>query len=554
MSSPGEDHHASGTEGVCRQRRCPPWRSYAFLAVLVLVLSAANLAWLKADTRPPSWDPAGHAIATIRLSRVPLLPDPLQAVQQWFTQTEYPPLVYWLSAPLAHLFWPSADTFAGIHALFLAILLLATYGVARSMGGTGAGLVAACVVGLYPILYGLERHYLLDFPLTAMVALSNWLLIRSEGFRERRTALVYGASLGLGMLTKWPFALFVAGPFLVTVAFRVGRERARWKNLLWASGTGFLVAAPWYIANFRSTIAFAATQSAWAQAEGDPLLGSIVLLKYYALALVEQQILLPFAALALLGLLVVVARRGLRHDTLFLLSWIALPYLYFTFAANKDPRFTVPYLTALAIFSALGLAWLKPRAVRAALTALIALYALLQFSGLSWGMSQRLPSGVLPSRFGIHLGSHVLPIYSEVVHMASPAAPEDWQEQAMLHDLLATLSPQNGTRHAVLSVLANAEFFEPNAFTYYALAERLPVDVLYLPDPFQSHGAREKLAKSDYVITKTGDLGPAWTTKETSELTRELLTPLSELGSQFELVGGYPLPDGSEGRLYRRVQ
>lgn len=554
MSSPGEDPQASGTEGVCRQRRCPPWRSCAFLAVLVLVLSAANLAWLKADTRPPSWDPAGHAIATIRLSRVPLLPDPLQAVQQWFTQAEYPPLVYWLSAPLAHLFWPSADTFAGIHALFLAILLLATYGLARSMGGTGAGLLAACVVGLYPILYGLERHYLLDFPLTAMVALSNWLLIRSEGFRERRTAIAYGASLGLGMLTKWPFALFVAGPFLVTVAFRVGRERAGWTNILWASGTGFLVAAPWYIANFRSTIAFAASQSAWAQAEGDPLLGSIVRLKYYALALVEQQILLPFAVLALLGLLVVVTRRGLRHDTLFLLSWIALPYLYFTFAANKDPRFTVPYLTALAIFSAQGLAWLKPRAVRAALTALIALYALLQFSGLSWGLSQRLPSGVLPPRVGIHVGSHLLPVYSEVVHMASPAAPEDWQEQAMLHDLLATMSPQNGTRHAVLSVLANAEFFEPNAFTYYALAERLPVDVLYLPDPFRSHGAREKLAKSDYVITKTGDLGPAWTTKETSELTQELLTPLSELGSQFELVGGYPLPDGSEGRLYRRVQ
>ena len=156
------------------------WLVWGLLAALWLFHAAANFGWLKADTRPPYWDTAGHAITAIHISRSPFLADFAAGVQQWFTSSMHPPLMYWLSAPLAHLFWPTSDVFTGIHALFLAILLISTYAIAATYGGRKAGLLAAFIVSMYPLIYGLERHFLIDVPLVAMVALSSWLLMTRE--------------------------------------------------------------------------------------------------------------------------------------------------------------------------------------------------------------------------------------------------------------------------------------------------------------------------------------------------------------------------------------
>jgi hypothetical protein len=65
--------------------------------------------------------------------------------------------------------------------------------------------------------------------------------------------------------------------------------------------------------------------------------------------------------------------------------------------------------------------------------------------------------------------------------------------------------------------------------------------------------ARAKILASDYVITKTGNLGPAWSLQQAPLFSEELRDPTGELGRQFELVGLYDLPDGSIGELYRRI-
>jgi len=462
--------------------------------------------------------------------------------------------VYLVSAPLALLFWPTTDVLLGVNALFLGILILSTYGIACVFGGQETGLLAAFIVSMYPIIYGLARHYLLDVPLVAMVTLAVWLLVRTEDFGRRGAAIACGLSLGLGMLTKWTLAVFVGGSFLMAAvrALRV-RSRRRLLNLGLALVVGTVVAAPWYLYNLPSLLNFLRLVGTYGRAEGDPAVGFQQLWSFYLRAFVNDQVLLPFALFFVAGLILLLTMRKFRYRTALLLCWIVVPYLAFSNFGNKDIRFTIPYLPAVATITALGLVRLRPQGLKIGLITLLALYAVFQFVGLSWGLSSRLPVGLLPPWISVRIGSSRLHLYAEGVHIASPPRAEDWQAQAMLCDMMSSGEVTADAEPLMLTVLPDAPCFEPNVFAYYAMIKRLPIHVQRVTGVFRVDDARARVLASDYVVAKTGDQGPAWSVQGAGLFTEELHDPSSELGRQFELIGEYNLPDGSVAELYRHT-
>jgi hypothetical protein len=289
-----------------------------------------------------------------------------------------------------------------------------------------------------------------------------------------------------------------------------------------------------------------------ARAEGNAAATSLASWSYYLQAFVNDQVLLPFALFFALGLIVLLIKCRFSREVVFLLCWISIPYLAFL-NFYKDPRYTMPYLPAVAIITAWGLALLRPRAVRVGAIALLSAYAVFQFVGLGWGLSERLPAGLLPRRVDMCVGSTCLPVYAEEVHIASPPRVENWQVQAILHDLPRSSQPRSETEFLRLAVLPNAARFEPTEFRYYALIEHLPIEIFNIPSISEAGDAQAKILASDYVIAKTGDLGPPWSLRHVSSLSEELRDPASELGRHFELVKLYDLPGGSIGELYRRI-
>jgi 4-amino-4-deoxy-L-arabinose transferase-like glycosyltransferase len=531
--------------------------AWVSIAALWLFHAVSNLAWLKIDTRPPFWDSASHAIKAIDLSYWLTAGAPGFALRQWFTSTTYPPLVYWLASPLAILFWPTADVFVGLLTVFAGILIVSTYGTAAHFGGRKAGLLAAFLVSMVPLVYGLERHFLTDVPLLAMVALAIWMLVRSEAFERRGASLLSGLALGLGLLTKWAFVLFGGGPlFVAALAAVASRSRRRLLNLGLALLVALLVAGPWYLANLSSTLDFFGLSSVYAQAEGDPTVGSLDSWLYYARTFVDVQVLLPLALAFVVGLAVWLLKKRARYETGFLLlGGVALPYLASSLFFNKDPRYTMPFLAAVAAITALGLVAIKPRALKIGLISLLALYATFQFLGLTWGLSHRLPAGVLPGQIGLQLGSHSFPIYTESLHLASPPRSEDWPVEAILDDVMDgnAREGETGAANLEVAVLPNVPCFEPNVFKYYIKINGMPITVLMFTGVTESGDAQQQVMGSDYVVTKTGDLGPAWSLQQASDLNTELHDPSGELRQHLEQVGEYPLPDGSVAELYRRI-
>ena len=83
-----------------------------------------------------------------------------------------------------------------------------------------------------------------DLPLAAMVALALVLLVKSEGLQHTGWSAALGIVLGLGMLTKPPFAVYVAPP--VVWAVLAARDRRALRNTGLALALGAVVSLPWY--------------------------------------------------------------------------------------------------------------------------------------------------------------------------------------------------------------------------------------------------------------------------------------------------------------------
>jgi hypothetical protein len=110
-----------------------------------------------------------------------------------------------------------------------------------------------------PLLYAMSRSFYIEFALAALVALSLYLLLASKGFQQRGAALGFGLALGLGMLTKRTYPVFIAVP-AVFVILRSSVPRSLWDrlrggahvsfpDLLIALGSAVALAGLWYFPN-----------------------------------------------------------------------------------------------------------------------------------------------------------------------------------------------------------------------------------------------------------------------------------------------------------------
>ncbi len=155
--------------------------------------------------------------------------------------------------PFAYLIGSLGITLGGVgvappilaeNLVFVTLLALGCYKVGRLAFGPLAGLLAVVFALGSPLLAAQFHVFMTDAPETAMVAVSVWLVIASEGFTKLRTCALAGVAVGLGMLTKEPFPIFVLGVGLVTVG-RGGRRA--WPGVAVFAAIALAIALPWYV-------------------------------------------------------------------------------------------------------------------------------------------------------------------------------------------------------------------------------------------------------------------------------------------------------------------
>ena len=197
-----------------RERLLP----FLVLAAVILLHIVNNWMWLSTNEVIVGWDRPRHLIESLRYNNILKTLNYPSFFQAFTLSGYYPPLFHLLIVAFYKLFGLSADVAAMVNSLYLAILLPSTYMIGRKIWGWKEGLLAAFLVSTLPMIYAMSRYTYIEFALTATVALGISLLLLCDGFTQRGASLAFGLTLGLGLLTKWTYVLFVLPPLILIVA------------------------------------------------------------------------------------------------------------------------------------------------------------------------------------------------------------------------------------------------------------------------------------------------------------------------------------------------
>jgi hypothetical protein len=486
-----------------------PRRDWALVAGVFAVLLGVAIVWLSIDRHPPEWDHANHLEHAVNCARDFTAGDP------WATlghSSFYPPLVP-CAAALVFPWWPSDVAFGEVVMLgFLGGGMAATYLLARQFAGGSGGVVAATLFATAPFTVNQVLRFQLEVPLAAMVGLFLVALLKTDGFTHFGWVIVTGVLFGLGMLTKPPFCVYV-GPACLLVLAGV-RGRAAWRHASLSGIAATIVALPWYgprLFGLPQQLQNRSFKQAMEAGFPEPLSASSLL--YYPLNFPRAFGVIA-VLLLVLGLPVVIRRRAW-----FILAGLA-PFLVFLALQNKQVRYLLPLLPMAAVTAGVAYAAL-PRPLRRVSALALALVAALQVSSTAFARPAHVSVAGLP--------------------LTDPAPPlgADWQHRRIL-DLI-----ERDSRGAVktVSISVNHSQFSPSNFRYYTVRDARPLRIARAWDG--------EPVGVDYMVLKSGDVGPPWTIDKPRRVAERLGTDRA-LSRAFPVIGEFALPDGSTATVRAR--
>jgi 4-amino-4-deoxy-L-arabinose transferase-like glycosyltransferase len=510
------------------------WEAFASGA-LALVLLLAHLAFLRQDAAPPVWDEALHLLLASRLDDLLREPsrrtlDALRAAWDF-----YPPLHHALVGALMAVLGPTALAARIVNLAWLAVLGWGTHRAASSLFGRAAGWVAAALVVSFPFVTQMARMSMTDLGLAALAAAAVGFLLAS-GLRTRAQAVAFGLILGAGLMTKWIYPAFVAGPVLVWA----WTER-RWARLALAAAVAAAVAAPWYAMNAATIVGRGRFLAGLGPAQGNPYGWNWANAVVYAgvvgdvFVTAPEKLVLIAASLAALACLAL--GRGPRRIALVTVAlWVAIPYVAMTAISNKDPRFVLPLVAPVAALCAWGLRELPWRSLRWTALALVFGYTAGLFALAVAGETRaaRLLSALSGAPRLQALVRH------DLAHVQRPPDP-GWPSAAIVSAIHARLTPV--APWASLAVVPDLATVNPNTLTWLARGQGFRLDAHHPRDP-----AQVDAHAWEYVLLKPeGDQGADHTTEASAGVTARVLAE----GDAFEGVQDFAGPAGETLRLLR---
>lgn len=391
----------------------------------------------------------------------------------------YPPLTPLVGALALFVGRTPSAPIVAQNLVYVPLLALACHQVATRAYGSLAGCLAVIFALGTPLIAEQFHVFMLDAPLTALVAGTVWLVIASERFERVPLAAAAGAIAGLGVLSKQTFPLYVGGLILLVLAREGG-----WRNVRGVcafTATALLIALPWYVAHaadLHQVWSFASTNANIPPLARPPLL-STANLSWYFWALTNGVLFTPLLAFASIGVvttaIAAVRSPAERGVSLELLGGLVLAFVAITALPHKDMRYAMPLLVFVAVLGTGWIARMRPR-LRAVAVAALTLAVTASTLGATFGVGPAY-SGMLPGNWFAPRGQGVMPmdrftIYSNHNYMVS--GPQ------RAGDLLGLLDELHdaGVRELAISASDAPDeevLFQPNGLILFARIAHLTI-------------------------------------------------------------------------------
>jgi hypothetical protein len=225
--------------------------------VVILLSVIAQRSWVAINQSPPEVvDDAEYMVTSFSLYQAMRTAGWLEFVSTFYhTASQYchPSLIPMMSALLYRWLDPSVATAMWVNTLFLILSCIYLFKLVKRLtdGSERTAALAVAIMALFPMTYGVARLYMLDIGHAAVVVMWLYYFYLSDAFTHKRYWLGLGLLLGLALLVKDTFPLFIAGPVAWEILYRVRAEgRSTLKTaiagLLVVGGIGGLLAFPWY--------------------------------------------------------------------------------------------------------------------------------------------------------------------------------------------------------------------------------------------------------------------------------------------------------------------
>jgi len=516
-------------------------RTFAWVTVLTLtvVVWGVNAVWLQRDTRPPVWDMALHQ--TYALNYWPHAPAEAPSVPLLSRSGNYPPFVHLAIALCYALFYPDPRVAVLANLPATVLLFWSVYMLAVDLAGISAARWACLLTALTPYLIWMSRETVLDYWLAAWVAAALVVLLRTDEFRSRPHAILFGVICALGLLTKWLFAGFLLVPLLyVCVRSRIWRAPSRLLFLADALLIAGLLAGVWYLPNLPNLVRYFVENAKIGAREGEPRIFSLQSFIYYLRLLEGYQLFGLLFLLVVISAVFVWRRKLMRHGT-FLVAALLGGWAAMTLLRTKDPRFTMPLLGPLFIIAGAWLQSWKPgwaaRSFKAGLVAVLCLQAYATNFGVTW-----LPQEVILAHgYNGSLRWDWNLFLQHYFHILGAPRREDWRQEEILSKIDAD-ARMRGVQ-PVLALVPDLPRFNSANFLLLARLRGLPMRIVHIQA--EPRGV-QSFAGYNYVIMAEGDQGMSWSTVTSRALNQIIV---DDPGT-FRLVALFQLPDGNGVRLY----
>jgi hypothetical protein len=510
--------------------------------LIIALWIASNLLWAYLDTTPPSYDPALYlrlSLGQFRVLRSPSLP--LSSLMLGRLRGR-PPLYTLVAQPLYVVGAGSEDVVTvATNSVFVVILVLSVFLMGKDLFDVRTGFLAAALLLGYPTLTIFSRIYRPHFASVAMVALSACVLLRTRHFRSIRYGLLFGLTVAMGVLISAYVAIGLLGLTLcfatesLLLAYRSSGPNGRRVNLLKVSRNILLtllialaIALPWYLRYADEMLGvLEETQTLKTFAPVYDVMSWDSLLWY--LLNMHRTISPVLVPAFLIGVAFALMRR--RRSAITLLFWFAGSYLPLSLMATKTPMHSMIMIPPVALLSAHWIPQVRQRAVRLALMGLLIAASIALFVETAW-------HPLRPADTASFLGVE-----------AAPPSYGNWH----IGDILETVEADASSDSPSILVVADVWYYHPGGFAYEATSRGSQSQIYScrVAEPTQ-------LLESEYIVTLVLPEGESmsgiWGVTPCHTWSALLENPPEPFTATHSLLASFPLPNGSEARIYKQTR
>ena len=221
--------------------------------------------------------------------------------------------------------------------------VVVTFFIGKTLYGCKAGIIAASVLALLPYHIIMTRQVLVDIPFSFFFTLTLYFMVKYVKSNDRIWVYAIGASAGLSFLSKEVGVLTL----LVSIIYMLFAKRLGIKNAAILIASFILAVSPHLILILTRGEAQEASSLYTLWQLGRPPNHPIT---FYPDIIIQQVLGYILSALIVLSVVYAVKTGSLReiHSSL-LLTWIAVPFVFFMLYPLKGFHYLVPLVPACVL-------------------------------------------------------------------------------------------------------------------------------------------------------------------------------------------------------------